>query len=123
MIKFQNFHVSLLELDCFIDSNLNYTSNIIIVTSVLVFAIGITGIFFNRKLIISILLAIELTLLAINLLALTTSACFDDNTGVVFGLYILCIAAAESCIGLALIIINYRIRNNTNVDHITLLNG
>ena len=102
---------------------LNYAPNLFITTSFIVFIIGVSGIFFNRKLIISILLAIELTLLGINLLILTYAACLDDNIGVLIGLYILCVAAAESAIGLALIIIWYRIRRSVNVQHISLLNG
>jgi NADH-quinone oxidoreductase subunit K len=58
------------------------------------FLIGLTGIFFNRRLVISILLAVELTLLSINLLLLSFSAYLDDLVGVVLAVYVLCVAAA-----------------------------
>jgi NADH-quinone oxidoreductase subunit K len=92
-------------------------------TGFIVFGIGLTGIFFNRRLVLSILLAVELTLLSINLLMLSFAAAMDDLTGVVFALYILCVAAAESAIGLALIILWYRVRRNVSVQYISLLKG
>lgn len=99
------------------------TLNLLIGTGFIVFCIGLTGIFFNRRLIISILLAVELTLLSINLLMLTFAASMEDLVGVIFALYILCVAAAESAIGLALIIIWYRVRRTVSVQYISLLKG
>lgn len=99
------------------------TFNQLIITGLIVFWIGLTGIFFNRRLVISILLAVELTLLSINLLMLTFAAAMEDLIGVVFALYILCVAAAESAIGLALIIIWYRVRRTVSVQYISLLKG
>jgi NADH-quinone oxidoreductase subunit K len=96
---------------------------LLIVTGLVVFWIGLTGIFFNRRLVISILLAVELTLLSINLLMLTFAASMEDLIGVIFALYILCVAAAESAIGLALIIIWYRVRRTVSVQYISLLKG
>lgn len=92
-------------------------------TGFIVFGIGLTGIFFNRRLIISILLAVELTLLSINFLMLSYAASMEDLVGVVFALYILCVAAAESAIGLALIIVWYRVRRTVSVQYINLLKG
>lgn len=99
------------------------TLNLLITTGFVVFWIGLTGIFFNRRLVISILLAVELTLLSINLLMLSFAANMGDLVGVVFALYILCVAAAESAIGLALIIIWYRVRRTVSVQYISLLKG
>ena len=99
------------------------TLNLLVTTSLIVFGIGFTGIFFNRRLVISILLAIELTLLSINLLMLSLASSMEDFVGVVFALYILCVAAAESAIGLALIIIWYRVRRTVSVQYINLLKG
>nr|YP_010437054.1 NADH dehydrogenase subunit 4L [Ulva meridionalis]UTA96528.1 NADH dehydrogenase subunit 4L [Ulva meridionalis]UTA96586.1 NADH dehydrogenase subunit 4L [Ulva meridionalis]UTA96638.1 NADH dehydrogenase subunit 4L [Ulva meridionalis]UTA96690.1 NADH dehydrogenase subunit 4L [Ulva meridionalis]UTA96753.1 NADH dehydrogenase subunit 4L [Ulva meridionalis] len=99
------------------------TFNQLIITGFIVFWIGLTGIFFNRRLVISILLAVELTLLSINLLMLTFAAAMEDLVGVMFALYILCVAAAESAIGLALIIIWYRVRRTVSVQYISLLKG
>jgi len=97
--------------------------NLLLATSLFVFATGLTGIFFNRTLVISILLAVELTLLSINVLLLTFAATMDDLVGIVFSLYVLCVAAAESAIGLALIIIWYRVRRSVSVQFINLLKG
>jgi NADH-quinone oxidoreductase subunit K len=97
--------------------------NCLVGTYLFVFAIGLTGLFFNRTLVISILLALELTLLSVNLLWLTFAAILDDLLGVVFALYVLCVAAAESAIGLALIIIWYRIRRTVSVQFINFLKG
>lgn len=99
------------------------TFNQLIITGLIVFWIGLTGIFFNRRLVISILLAVELTLLSINLLMLSFAAAMEDLVGVMFALYILCVAAAESAIGLALIIIWYRVRRTVSVQYISLLKG
>nr|WVH39688.1 NADH-ubiquinone oxidoreductase subunit 4L [Ulva dactylifera] len=99
------------------------TFNQLIITGLIVFWIGLTGIFFNHRLVISILLAVELTLLSINLLMLTFAAAMEDLVGVMFALYILCVAAAESAIGLALIIIWYRVRRTVSVQYISLLKG
>lgn len=101
----------------------SHSLNILLATSLFVFGTGLTGIFFNRTLVISILLAVELTLLSINLLWLTFAATMDDLVGVVFALYVLCVAAAESAIGLALIIIWYRVRRTVSVQYINLLKG
>jgi len=97
--------------------------NLLLTTGLIVFGVGLTGIFFNRRLVISILLAVELTLLSINLLLLTFAATMEDLVGVVFALYVLCVAAAESAIGLALIIIWYRVRRTVSVQYINLLKG
>lgn len=97
--------------------------NILIGSGLIVFGLGLCGIFFNRRLVISILLAVELTLLSINVLMLSASAEMDDLAGVIFSLYIICVAAAESAVGLALIIIWYRVRNTVNVQYLNLLKG
>jgi len=97
--------------------------NLLVSTCLIIFGIGLTGVFFNRRLVISILLAVELTLLSINLLMLSFAASMQDLVGVVFALYILCVAAAESAVGLALIIIWYRVRCNVSVQYISLLKG
>jgi NADH-quinone oxidoreductase subunit K len=96
---------------------------LLVITCFIVFWIGLTGIFFNRRLVISILLAVELTLLSINLLLLSFSAYLDDLVGVVLALYVLCVAAAESAVGLALIMTFYRVRRTVSVEYISLLRG
>jgi len=101
----------------------SHSLNVLIATSLFVFGTGLIGIFFNRTVVISVLLAVELTLLSINCLWLAFSAAFDDLAGSVFALYVLCVAAAESAIGLALIITWYRVRHTVSVQYISLLKG
>jgi NADH-quinone oxidoreductase subunit K len=88
-----------------------------------VFFIGSLGVFLTRRNIIVILMSIELMLLAINFLFIFFSLYLDDLLGQVFSLYILTIAAAESAIGLALIVIYYRLRNVISIDYISNIKG
>ena len=98
---------------------MTYDINVIIASGCIVFMLGLVGIFFNRRLVISILLALELTLLSLNVLLLCFASQMDDLVGVLFSLYIICVAAAESAVGLALIIIWYRVRHTINVQYLT----
>jgi NADH-quinone oxidoreductase subunit K len=68
-------------------------------------------------------MSIELMLLAVNLLFIFLSIYLDDIIGQIFSLYILTIAAAESSIGLALIVIYYRLRGTISVDYISSIKG
>ncbi len=97
--------------------------NLIVWTSVSVFLIGFSGIFFKRRLIISILLSLELTVLGSNLLWLISSTLQDDMLGVTFVFYCLCVAAAESAIGLSLVLVWYRLRNSVRIEFLNQLNG
>ena len=74
------------------------------------FLLGVWGIFLNRKNIIVMLMSIELMLLAVNFNFLVFSVYVDDLLGQVFSLFILTVAAAESAIGLSLLVIYYRAR-------------
>jgi NADH:ubiquinone oxidoreductase subunit K len=87
------------------------------------FLLGIWGIFLNRKNIIIMLMSIELMLLAVNLNFLLFSVYLDDLMGQLFALLILTVAAAESAIGLALLVVYYRIRGTIAVEFINLLKG
>ena len=80
------------------------------------FFIGLFGIIFNRRNILIILMCIELVLLSLNLNFILFSVYLDDLHGQLFSFFILTIAAAESAIGLAIIIIYYRIRGNININ-------
>ena len=82
--------------------------------SVLLFLIGILGFTTNRKNIIHSLISIEIMLLSVSMLLLTSSYNFDDNTGHTLSLYVICLAGAESVVGLSLIVQYYRIRGNLN---------
>ena len=94
-----------------------------LILSSIIFSIGFLGIFINRKNIISILMSIELMLLAVNSNFLVFSVYLDDILGQLFSLFILTVAAAESSIGLALLVIYYRARGTVAVEFISLLKG
>nr|WVH37120.1 NADH dehydrogenase subunit 4L [Meteora sporadica] len=92
-------------------------------TSMVLFFIGVWGIFLNRKNIIIMLMSIELMLLAINVNFILFSVYLDDIVGQVISLFVLTVAAAESAIGLAILVIYYRVRGTIAVDHINLIKG
>ncbi len=87
------------------------------------FLLGVLGIIVNRKNIIILLMSIELMLLSINFLLLTISSFIDDLNGEIFALYILVVAAAESAIGLSILIAYYRVKGSISVRFINLLKG
>nr|YP_006280959.1 NADH dehydrogenase subunit 4L [Helicosporidium sp. ex Simulium jonesi]ACT36185.1 NADH dehydrogenase subunit 4L [Helicosporidium sp. ex Simulium jonesi] len=91
--------------------------------SMILFLLGLWGIFLNRKNIIIMLMSIELMLLAVNLNFLLFSVYLDDLLGQLFALLILTVAAAESAIGLALLVIYYRLRGTIAVEFINLMKG
>ena len=91
--------------------------------SFILFLIGILGIFLNRKNLLLMLMSIELLLLAINLNFLFFSLWIDDLMGHLFTLFILTVAAAESAIGLALLVVYYRVRGNISIEYMNLLRG
>jgi NADH-quinone oxidoreductase subunit K len=85
--------------------------------------LGLSGIFLNRKNILIILMSIELMLLAINLFFIIESVFNDDIIGQLFALFVLTVAAAESAIGLAILVIYYRVKSTISVQEISLLRG
>jgi NADH:ubiquinone oxidoreductase subunit K len=91
--------------------------------SMVLFLLGIWGIFLIRKNIIIMLMSIELMLLAVNLNFLIFSVYLDDLVGQLFALLVLTVAAAESAIGLALLVVYYRIRGTVAVEFINLMKG
>ncbi len=92
-------------------------------TNILLFIIGLVGIVLNRRNILIILMCVELVLLSLNLNFIIFSVYFDDLYGQLFSLFILTVAAAESAIGLAIIIIYYRLRSSISMDQIVVLKG
>lgn len=94
-----------------------------LIVSIILFLIGIWGIVLNRKNVIIMLMSIELILLAINLNLIVCSVYLDDLIGQMFALLILTVAAAESSIGLAILVIYYRIRGTINVEFVNLMKG
>lgn len=89
----------------------------------ILFALSIVGIFLNRKNIIVLLMAIELMLLAINLNFVAFSHFLGDMRGQVFVFFILTVAAAESAIGLAILVLLFRDKSSINVDELDALKG
>ena len=94
-----------------------------LVLSSIVFSIGFLGIFINRKNIISILMSIELMLLAANINFVGFSNVLDDLYGQIFALFVLVVAAAEAAIGLAILIIFFNKSGTISVDFINKLKG
>ena len=97
-------------------------TNYLAVASVL-FLIGLSGIILNRKNIIVMLMSVELMLLAVNLNFIIYSVYLDEIMGQVFALLILTVAAAEAAIGLAILVVYYRVRGSISVENIHLLRG
>ncbi len=87
------------------------------------FAISVLGIFLNRKNIIVLLMAIELMLLAVNINFIAFSHFLDDMAGQIFVFFILTVAAAESAIGLAILVVLFRARRSINVEDLDSLKG
>ncbi|MEK9826567.1 MAG: NADH-quinone oxidoreductase subunit NuoK [Methylotenera sp.] len=89
----------------------------------LLFAISVIGIFLNRKNVIILLMAIELMLLAVNMNFVAFSHYLNDIAGQVFVFFILTVAAAESAIGLAILVLLFRSLRTINVDDLNSLKG
>lgn len=89
--------------------------------SILLFLIGILGLFLTRKNAIMILISLELLILAVNINFIVGSIFLDDLLGIIYSLINLTSAASESAIGLALLILFYRIKGGISLDLITFL--
>ena len=94
-----------------------------LILGALLFAISVVGIFLNRKNLIVLLMAIELMLLAVNMNFVAFSHYLGDIAGQVFVLFILTVAAAESAIGLAILVVLFRNTRSINVDELDRLKG
>tara|TARA_B100000242_G_scaffold251749_1_gene193594 strand:- start:149 stop:454 length:306 start_codon:yes stop_codon:yes gene_type:complete len=94
-----------------------------LIVSALLFAIGVIGIFLNRKNVITILMSIELILLAVNINLIAFSYYLGDLTGQIFSLFVLTVAAAEAAIGLAILVIYNRNAGNIEIEKISALKG
>lgn len=89
----------------------------------ILFALSVVGIFLNRRNLIVLLMAIELMLLAVNLNFIAFSHFLGDMAGQVFVFFILTVAAAESAIGLAILVVLFRNRESINVEELDALKG
>jgi NADH-quinone oxidoreductase subunit K len=89
----------------------------------ILFALSVIGIFLNRRNLIVLLMAIELMLLAVNINFVAFSHYLGDIAGQVFVFFILTVAAAESAIGLAILVVVFRNRSSINVEELDELKG
>ena len=94
-----------------------------IIANIILFFTGVFGILHNKRSVLVILMCVELMLLGVNLNFVVASVYLDDFYGQIFALFILTIAAAESAIGLAILILYYRIRGKIQIDQTATLKG
>lgn len=94
-----------------------------LILGAILFSLGVVGIFLNRKNLVILLMAIELMLLAVNMNFIAFSHFLGDTAGQIFVFFILTVAAAESAIGLAILIVLFRNRNTINVEDLDTLKG
>jgi NADH-quinone oxidoreductase subunit K len=99
------------------------TSTHYIIVSTILFSIAIVGLFINRRNLITLLMSIELMLLAVNINFITFSHFLNDLGGQIFVFFILTVAAAESAIGLAILILLFRNTNSIEVESASELRG
>ena len=94
-----------------------------LVLAAMLFAIAIVGIFLNRKNVIILLMAIELMLLGVNMNFVAFSHFLGDTAGQIFVFFILTVAAAESAIGLAILVVLFRNVSTIHVEDLDRLKG
>lgn len=94
-----------------------------LVLSALLFTIGVIGIFLNRKNLLVILMSVEVILLSVNINFVAFSSFLHDLQGQIFTLFVLTVAAAETAIGLAIVVVYYRNRKTIAVDDANALKG
>ena len=94
-----------------------------LVLGAILFAIGVFGIFLNRRNLIVLLMSVELMLLAVNMNFVAFSTWMSDAAGQVFVFFILTVAAAEAAIGLAILVLLFRNLSTINVDELDSLKG
>lgn len=94
-----------------------------LIVAAIMFALGIVGIFLNRKNVIIILMSVELMLLAVNINLVSFSSYLGDMVGQVFSIFVLTVAAAEAAIGLAILVVFFRNRGTIAVEDINVMKG
>lgn len=99
------------------------TINHFLVLSGLLFIIGLSGVFLNRRHMITVLLSIELMLLSVNINMVAFSHYLKDYAGQIFTVFILTIAAAEAAIGLAIMVLYYKNHQTISMDTTPSLKG
>ncbi|MDA9573648.1 NADH-quinone oxidoreductase subunit NuoK [Rickettsiales bacterium] len=94
-----------------------------ITLATILFCIGVSGIFLNRKNIISLLMSIEIMLLSVNINFVAFSTIMQDMVGQIYAIFILTVAGAEAAIGLAILVAYYNRTNNIEIENISSLKG
>ena len=94
-----------------------------LILGAIMFCLSVAGIFINRKNVIILLMSIELMLLSVNINFVAFSHFLGDLAGQVFVFFILTVAAAESAIGLAILVVLFRNRQTINVDDLDTMKG
>ncbi len=94
-----------------------------VMLSAMIFVIGVCGMFMNRRNIITLLMAVELMLLSVNINFVAFSVLHGDVAGQIFSLMILTVAAAEAAIGLAILVIYFRNRGTIDIADAQVLKG
>jgi NADH-quinone oxidoreductase subunit K len=94
-----------------------------LIVSAILFTIGVFGVFLNRRNVIIILMSVELILLAVNINFVAFSWALKDLVGQVFSVFVLTVAAAESAIGLAILVVYFRNRSSIKVDDASVMHG
>jgi NADH-quinone oxidoreductase subunit K len=97
--------------------------NMVLALSGALFGLGLMGLFLGRKSLIQLLIAIELLLLAVNINFIAFSSTLKDLVGQIFSLFILTVAAAEAAIGLAILVLYHRRKDNVSIDDMGGLHG
>jgi len=95
----------------------------VLILAAIMFCLSMAGIFLNRKNVIILLMSIELMLLSVNMNFIAFSHYLGDNAGQVFVFFILTVAAAESAIGLAILVVLFRNRQTINVADLDTMKG
>jgi NADH-quinone oxidoreductase subunit K len=97
--------------------------NWLLIISGVLFAISVAGMFINRKNLILLLMCVELLLLAVNFNFVAFSRYLDDINGQIFVFFVLTVAAAESAIGLAILVVLFRERKSIHVEDLDAMRG
>ena len=95
----------------------------VLMLAAILFCISVAGIFINRKNVIILLMCIELMLLSVNMKFIAFSHILNEINGQIFVFFILTVAAAESAIGLAILVVLFRNRQTINVDDLDSMKG
>jgi NADH-quinone oxidoreductase subunit K len=94
-----------------------------LVVSAILFTIGVVGVLFNRRNIIVLLMAVELILLAVNINFVAFSVFQHNLVGQAFAMIVLTVAAAETAVGLAILVVYFRNRGDIDVERANLMKG